>query len=200
MVGVQASIDFQNKKAEVRACLTSGCASYVENDGVVYVGIQDTQKDGVKVERSVTLRKREDYDELIHRIISGRLSLMWNDPRAYEAELLEALKYVEEKLKRGMRYVGLKMVYISARGIRVYFRLRYSEEDERPHMNVELIAEKDGERLNYQAYGDVNDYRPMLEEAAKAIAAYTLFSNFIYEQSSNQTNQSGGQQGNQQTA
>jgi hypothetical protein len=94
--------------------------------------------------------------------------------------MLEALKYVAEKLRRGMRYVGVKLVYTSPRGFAVYFRLRCSEESGQPHINVDLIAEKEGEKLKYHVYGYVRDYRPLLEAASKAVAAYVLFSNFVY--------------------
>jgi hypothetical protein len=191
-MGLRVAIDWGKRKVEAWGCLTSGCVRFYEGESEIYASIEDVRKDGVKVEKSVTLRKRGNYDELIDNIINGRLSAFWDEPRADEGKMLEMLKFVAENLRSGtMKYVGVKTVHISPRGIRIYFRLRYSEEDERPHMNVELIAEKDGERLNYQAYGDVNDYRPMLEETAKAIAAYTLFSNFISEHA--QTEQQGAQ-------
>jgi hypothetical protein len=82
--------------------------------------------------------------------------------------------------------------YVSPRGFAVYFRIRYSEEGGRPHINADLTAEKEGEKLTYKAYGYVSDYRPLLEEAARAIAAYVLFSNFIFSQQNQGGDSAGG--------
>jgi hypothetical protein len=165
------------QRIEIRTCLGNGCGcvQFSKNEHV-YVSIRDRCKDNIVTELSVTLKKREGYDEIIHEIYKG-ISAFWNEPRADEDEMLKALKYVEDKLKH-VKYVGVKLEYTSQRGFEIKFRLRYSEK-EKQYINVELIAEKDGEKLTYYAYGGVNDYRLLLEEAAKAIAAYVLFSDFI---------------------
>ena len=188
-MGIHVTVDTQTKKVEVRTCLTSGCVRYEEGESDIYVAVEDTRKDGIREEKSMVLQKRGNYDELIDNIFNGRQSVVWDEPRADEGEMLEALKYVAEKLKRGMRYVGVKLEYISPRGFAVYFRLRYSEEGGRPHINADLVAEKEREKLAYHAYGYVSDYRPLLEAASKAIVAYVLFSDFIFEQTSRQTSQ-----------
>jgi hypothetical protein len=51
---------------------------------------------------------------------------------------------------------------------------------------VELIAEKDGERLVYQVYGDTEKVNVLLEEVTKAIATYVLFSEFVTKQADQQ--------------
>ncbi len=189
-MGIHVAV--QDKNVEVWTCLTSGCVRYHETERNIYVSIEDTRRDGIRVEKSVTLMKRGNYDELIDDIFNGRLTAFWEEPRADEGEMLETLKYVEEKLKRGMKYVGVKLEYISPRGLAVYFRLRYSEEGGRPYMNVDLVAEKEGEKLAYRAYGYVNSYSQLLEDAARAIAVYVLFANFIFSQQANQSDDSGG--------
>ena len=182
-MGIYITDDTQ--KMEIRTCLGGGCGcvhfSSTEYD--VYVSVRDRCKDSVETELSVKLKKRENYDEIIHEIYRGN-SVIWNEPRADEGEMLNTLRYVADKLKHGVKYVGVKLEYTSPRGFEVLFRLRYSEKE--GQYVIELTAEKDGEKLRYYAYGSVNDYRLLLEEAAKAIAAYVLFSDFI------ETNQSGG--------
>ena len=193
-MGIHVTVDTQNKKTDMWMCLSSGCVRYYETEHDIYMAVEDTRKDGIRVEKSVKLLKRGNYNEVIDNIFNSKLTAFWNEAKADEGEMLEALKYIADKLKRGMKYVGVKLEYVSPRGLAVYFRLRYSEEGGRPYMNVDLVAEKDWEKLTYHAYGHVSVYSSLLEEAAKAVANYVLFSNFIYDQMSQQTEDRGGVQ------
>jgi hypothetical protein len=177
----------QNKTVEVRNCLTSGCVHYYENENEIYVWISDKQKD-IKVEKSVKLNKRGNsaYKELINIIFNEKHSLIWQTPKADEGEMIKTLKFAEEMLSHGMKYVGTKLEYVTIRGMKIYFRLRYGETENKPYMTIELIAEKEGEKFVYRVYGDVSDYREMLEEVAKVIATYVEFSNFIHAQTAQQ--------------
>jgi len=179
------------QKMEIRTCLGGGCGCvhFSSTECDVYVSVRDRCKDSVETELSVTLKKREGYNEIIHEIFKGT-SAFWSEARADEDEMLRALKYVADELRRGVKYVGLKLEYTSPRGFATQFRLRYNENEGRPYINVDLIAEKDGEKLKYYAYGGVDDYRLLLEEASKAVAAYVMFSNFINQQT-NQSSNSG---------
>jgi len=111
--------------------------------------------------------------------MNGSVRHVGTEPKADEGELLEALRFISEKYKKGYRYIGIKSEFTTFRGIQVYFRVRSHEKSEGHHIIVELIAEKDGERLVYQTYGDTEKRYNLLEEIAKAIGTYVLFSEYV---------------------
>ena len=93
--------------------------------------------------------------------------------------MLEIYKFVAEKYKRGMQYIGVKTEFVTPRGIRVYFRLRAHDERDGQHIIVDLIAEHEEGRLVYQCFGHTTKAHVLLEEAARAIGTYVVFSDYI---------------------
>ena len=180
------SVDKEKQTANMWACITSGCVRYEESENSVHASIEDRRKDGLRVEKSVTLRKRGNYLEFVHDILNDNMPTIGNEPSADEGELLEIYNFVVEKVKRGMRYVGVKTEFTTPRGVQVYFRLRYHEQSGGPHVIVELIAEKEGERMVYQCFGQTTDAFALQKEAAKAIGAYVLFSEYVAKQADRQ--------------
>jgi hypothetical protein len=67
--------------------------------------------------------------------------------------------------------------------------VRYEEGE---HFVVELAAEKEGERVTYQAFGQSPNVYAIREEAARAIGTYILFSEYIAKQVSQQDGQQDG--------
>ena len=185
-MGIHVLVDREKQKADVWMCVTSGCARYEESENSVYASIEDRREDGLRVEKSVTLQKRGNYLELVHNVLNDVVSAVGSEPGADEGELLEIYNLVIEKIKRGMRYVGVKTVFTTPRGIQVYFRLRYHEQSGGPHIIVELIAEREGDRMVYQCFGQTTDAFALQKEAAKAIGAYVLFSEYIAKQADKQ--------------
>jgi len=187
-MGLHVSIDRENQRADIWACLTSGCVRYEEGESSVDVNIEDRNKDGLRIERRAVLRKRENWKEYIHDIINGNTPTVSDEPKADEGQLLEIYKFVVDKIVKGMRYVGVRTEFITPRGIRVYFRLRHNEQSDGLHVIVELLAEKEGERVSYQVFGQTANAFVLREEAARAIGTYVLFSEYIAKQTGQQSN------------
>jgi len=188
-MGLHVSIDGENKKVDIWACLTSGCVTYVESEYFVEASIDDKKEDGIHIKKSVYLRKREGYIDVIHNIMNDNLPTVGDEPKADEGELLEVFKFVMDKIAKGMRYVGVKTEFTTPTEIQVYFRLRFNELSNRPFIIVELVAEKEGERVTYHASGQTSDMRAMRKEALKAIGVYILFSEYIAKQTDQQSDQ-----------
>jgi len=186
---------------DIWGCVSSGCVRYEETEFDVYASLEDTRtKDGLKVEKRLWLKKRKGYEEVIEDFFNDELPDIEGEPKADEGELLEAYRYIAERLKHSVQYVGLKLEYISPRGIRVYFRVRLHDRSDGAVTIVEMSADKDGEKISYFVYGETSNARVLQREVVKAIAAYILFSNFIFlqpvqeQQKTQQTEQGGEQQ------
>jgi len=178
-MGIHVSVNKEMQTVDMWMCVTSGCVRYEETKDSVYAGLEDRRKDGLRIEKSVALRKREKYEEFIHSIFNDSLPTVSDAPKADEEELIEAYKFVVEKVRRGMHYVGTKLEFTSPRGIRVLYRLRHAQKTDGAHIIVEMTAEKDGERISYQCFGYTSDAYAIIKEAAKAISIYILFSEYI---------------------
>ncbi len=174
-MGIHVDIDYKNQKANIWICLTSGCTSYEEFGDFIDVRIEDALLNGLRIEKTAVIKKRENYREFVENFLSGRYPMMQNEPIADEKELLDVYHFASERVKKGMRYVGTKIEFVSPKGIRVYFRMRLSEGD----VAIELVAEKEGERITYNAAGKTADVFTALREAVHAIGAYILFSEYI---------------------
>jgi hypothetical protein len=185
-MGVNVEIKWGEQVADFWICLTSGCVKYEEGKETVYLHVDDRRSDGLRIEKSVALRKREGWLNYVHNIMNDAARHTGGEPKADEGELLEAFKFIAERYRKGHWYVGVKLEFITPRGIRVYFRVRKHEKSDGRHIVVELIAEKDGERLVYQVYGDTEKGHILLEEIAKAIGTYVLFSEFVTTQTDQQ--------------
>jgi hypothetical protein len=188
-MGLHVSVDGVNKKADVWICLDSGCATYVESEHFAEASIDDRRKDGIRITKSVSLRRREGCIEVIHDIMNNNTPTVGNEPKADEEELLEAFKFVIDKITKGMRYVGVKTEFTTPRGIQVYFRLRFNELSGGLFIIVELTAEKEGERVVYHAFGQTSNVYAIREEAARAIGTYVLFSEYVAKQTDQQNDQ-----------
>ena len=185
-MGFHVSIDRENKRVDMWACLSSGCVRYEESEHFVDVNIEDRRSDGMRIVKSVSLRKREGYDKVIDDIMNGNTPTVSDEPKADEEELLNAFKFVMDKIAKGMRYVGVKTEFTTPRGIRVYFRLRFEARSGGPFTIVELTAEKEGDKVVYQAFGQTSNVYAIREEGAKAIGVYILFSEYVARQSDRQ--------------
>jgi len=185
-MGINVEIEWGEQTADIWICLTSGCARYEERGEVVYVQMEDKRSDGLRVEKSATLKKREGWLNYVHNIMNDSVRHTGGEAKADEGELLEILRFVSEKYRKGYWYIGIKSEFVTFRGIRVYFRIRNHEKSSGRHVIVELIAEKDGERLVYQVYGDTEKAHILLEEVAKAIGTYVLFSEYVAKQADQQ--------------
>jgi len=197
-MGLHATIDREKGEVDVWGCVTSGCVRYEEGKDSVYASLEDRRKDGLEVEKRLSLKKRKGYGAVVEAFFNDDLlsiggyslpSIGGYSPQADEEELLEAFRFVVER-KRNTRYVGLKLEYVSPRGIQVYYRLRSFEQSDGVYIVVELSAKKDGESISYNVYGKTTNGLALQHEAAKAIGAYVLFANFI----SQQTEQDSAQQ------
>ena len=187
-MGINVEIDWGEQKADIWICVFSGCVKYEENGDVVYVQMEDRHRDGLYIEKSVTLRKRENWKGYIHNIINGSVHHTGGEPKADEGELLDVFRFISEKYRKGYLYIGIKAEFTTPRGIRVYFRIRNHEKSDGRNIIVELIAEKDGERLVYQVHGNTERASVLLEEIARAIGTYVLFSEYITKQTVQQDN------------
>ena len=188
-MGINVEIKWGEQTADVWICLGNGCARYEERGEVVYVQIEDKRSDGLRIEKSITLRKREGWNNYVHTIMNDSVRHTLNEPKADEAELVEMAKFISEKYRKGYFYIGVKSEFVTPRGIQVYFRVRNHEKSDRRHIIVELIAVKDGERLLYQVHGDTEKVHTLLEEIANAIGAYVLFSEYVTNHAADQTAQ-----------
>jgi hypothetical protein len=188
-MGVNVEIKWGEQVADFWICLTSGCVKYEEGKETVYLHVDDRRSDGLRIEKSITLRKREGWNNYVHTIMNDSVRHTLNEPKADEAELVETAKFISEKYRKGYFYIGVKSEFVTPRGIRVYFRVRNHEKSDRRHIIVELIAVKDGERLLYQVYGDTEKVHTLLEEIANAIGAYVLFSEYVTKHAAEQTAQ-----------
>jgi CRISPR-associated protein Cmr1 len=158
-------------------------------------------KDSVVITPYMFVTVKEVRPEDLHNFFfaqsQNRVGAAAYDVRDAAVQTLKSMVIFAEGAKRPppmmLKFSG-KTAYLSVFTSADYFRLRYSEEGGRPYMNVDLAAEKDWEKLTYHAYGHVSVYSSLLEEAAKAVANYVLFSNFIYDQMSKQTEDRGGVQ------
>lgn len=182
-MGLHVEIDKERQRVEFWGCVSSGCVRYEEGEHFAEAGIEDNTKSGLHMEIRVVIKKRERYADVIRDIMGGKMPRLKDEPQADEGELLDMLKFVAERVKRGYRYAGIKSEFTTSRGVRVYFRLRYDGKTDGAHITVELDAEKDGERLTYIAFGRTDSHTVLLEEAAKAINAYILFSNYVFQTS-----------------
>jgi hypothetical protein len=178
-MGINVEIKWGEQTADVWMCLSSGCVRYEERGEVVYVQIEDKRSDGLRVEKSITLRKREGWPNYVHTIMNDSVRHTLSEPKADEAELVEIYKFISEKYRKGYFYIGVKSEFVTPRGIRVYFRVRNREKTNGRRIIVELTAEKDGESLLYQVFGDTENAHMLLEEIAKAIGTYVLFSEYV---------------------
>ncbi len=181
-MGLHVTIDHENRKVDMWGCLTSGCIRYEEYGDFVDAKIEDKRLDGLKAEKSIVIKKRGNYHEFVQDFMNNNYPRVDNVPKVDERELLEAYQYAVERIKRGARYVGLKIEHISVRGVRLYFRLRYDEKSDGTKMLVELDAEKDGERMYYFITGKTNRPLAFETEAAKAIGAYIKFSEYVSQE------------------
>jgi hypothetical protein len=188
-MGLHIQIDGENKKVDLWACLTSGCVAHVESEHFVDASVDDKKENGMRIRKSLSLRKREGYIDVIHNIMNGDVPVIGDEPKADEGELLEVLKFVMDKIAKGMRYVGVKTEFTTPRGIQVYFRLRFNELPNGPYVIVDLMAEKEGERMTYQTSGQTSNIHTIRKEALKAIGAYILFSEYVAKQTDQQGDQ-----------
>jgi len=88
-MSLHVSVDKENNKVDVWACLTSGCVRYEEGEHFVDANIDDRKKDGIRVTKSVSLRKREECIKVIHDIINGNTPTVGNEPKADEGVFSE---------------------------------------------------------------------------------------------------------------
>jgi hypothetical protein len=187
-MGLHVNVDYEKRRTDVWVCLSSGCMRYEEGENFVEASIEDKRKDGLRTEKSVVLKRRENYAKIIRDIINENIPAVGNEPRADEGELFEIYKFVAEKYRKGYRYIGVKTEFTTPRGIRVYFRVRFHDRSDGPRIIVELTAEKDGERLTYQAFGQASKTTALLEEVTKAIGMHVLFSEYVFRQTPQQEN------------
>jgi hypothetical protein len=178
-MNLDVTVDPQNQKVDMWACLTSGCIRYEERQDWVSASIEDKRKDGLKAELSVTLNKRRNCAGVLRSIFGGVLPAVTDEPKADEKALIEIYKFALERDRQGARYIGVKSEFFTPRGIEVYYRLRAVQRSDGYHIVVELIASKDSEKLVYQCFGTTNDGLALKREAARAIALYILFSDYV---------------------
>ncbi len=181
-MGLHVTIDYENRKVDIWGCVSNGCIHYEEYGDFVEARIEDKRLDGLKVEKSIVVKKREKYHEFVQDFMNDNYPKVDNVPKFDERELLEAYQYVVERIKRGMRYVGIKTEYRTPTGTRIYFRLRRDEKNDAVKIIVELDAEKDGERVYYFAVGETNKPFVLETEAARAIGAYIKFAEYTTKQ------------------
>jgi len=186
---LHVELDKEKQVTKVWGCVSSGCMHFEENEGNVYASIDDRRKDGLRIEKTVFVRKRGEHLKFIQDIFNDHLPTVGGTPKADEDELVEAYNFVVERLSRGfvvknkeVRYVGVKVEFVSSRGINVYYRVRHEREQDGANIIVVLTAEKDGERLVYRCFGHTANSRAIIEEAAKAIGTYILFSDYVTQQ------------------
>jgi hypothetical protein len=185
-MGLHISVD--KEKTEMWSCLSSGCVRYEETSRDVYASIDDRRKDGLRIEKTVAVKKRGDYLKFIQSVFNDDLPMVSDVPKADEAELFETYKFVTERLSNNKNhYVGVKTEFTSPRGIRIHYRLRQERQQDGANIIVELTAEKDGERLVYRCFGYTINSRAIFEEAAKAIGTYILFADYVSQQAGEQT-------------
>jgi ribosome-associated translation inhibitor RaiA len=175
----------EKQVTKVWGCVSSGCIHFEEDESNVYAsidaGIDDKGKDGLRIEKTVYVRKREEHLKFIRDIFNDNLPTVGGTPKADEDELVEAYKFVVERASK-MQYVGVKVEFTSARGINVYYHVKHEREQDGANIVVVLTAEKGGERLVYRCTGHTANSRAVIEEAAKAIGTYILFSNYVAQQ------------------
>jgi hypothetical protein len=178
-MGFHISVDHKEQKVEVWMCLELGCVRYEELSDWVFVSLDDRRKDGLRVTKSLAVKKRERYSAFVEDFMNNELPTITETPKADEDELLEAYRFVSKRVKSGIRYVGTKIELTTPRGVRVYYRVRHEERSDGIHVVVEIEAEKDGEKITYTVFGTTNNANAAIEEAAKAIGAYILFTEYI---------------------
>lgn len=171
----------EKQVTKVWGCVSSGCIHFEEDENNVYASVDDRRKDGLRIEKTVFVRKREEHLEFVQDMMNDNLPTVGGTPKADEDELVEAYKFVVERASK-MKYVGVKVEFMSAKGVKVYYRVRHEREQDGANIVVVLTAEKGGERLVYRCTGHTANSRAIIEEAAKAIGTYILFSNYVAQQ------------------
>jgi len=178
---LHVKVNKEKQVTEVWGCISSGCIHFGEYESNVYASIDDRRKDGLRIEKTVSVRKRGEYLKFIQDIFNDNLPVVGDMPKADEEELIKAYIFAIERASN-MHYVGLKVEFTSPRGIKVYYRVRHEREQDGANIVVDLTAEKDGERLVYRCFGHTINSRAIIEEAAKAIGTYILFSDYVSQQ------------------
>jgi len=187
---LRVELNKEKQVAKVWGCVSSGCMHFEEGESNVYASVDDRRKDGLRIEKTVYVRKREEHLKFIQDVMNDNLPTVGGTLKADEDELVEAYNFVVEKISRGfvgmknkeVRYVGVKVEFTSSRGINVHYRVRHEREQDGANIVVVLTAEKGGERLVYRCTGHTANSRAIIEEAAKAIGAYILFSDYVAQQ------------------
>jgi hypothetical protein len=179
----------EKQVTKVWGCVSSGCMHFEEGESNVYASVDDRRKDGLRVEKTVFVRKRGEHLEFVQDIFNDNLPTVGGTPKADEDELVEAYKFVVERASK-MQYVGVKVEFISTKGVKVYYRVRHEREQDGANIVVVLTAEKGGERLLYRCTGHTTNSRAIIEEAAKAIGTYILFSDYVSRQAEGGAQQS----------